>query len=64
MGISIILEKFFTRSSFYGIACCSILTKGPHVYVTIFSKGPVLMLFFSIVDPLCGCFSCYRGRFQ
>ena len=64
MSTSLILDKPFSRSSFYDIACFSILTSEPHVYVTIFSEGLLLMLLLLIVDPLCGCFSCFGGFFQ
>ena len=64
MNTSFILEKPFSRSSFYDIACFSILTSGPHVYVAIFSEGLLLILSLLIVDHLCGCFSCFGGFFQ
>ena len=64
MNTSLVLEKPFSRSSFYDIACFSILTSGPQVSVAIFSEGLLLMLLLLIVDPLCGCFSCFGGFFQ
>ena len=38
MGVSLILNKLFSRSSFYGIACFSILASGPHLDATISSE--------------------------
>ena len=38
-GASLILEKLFSRSSFYDIACFSILASGPHLDVTITSEN-------------------------
>ena len=37
-GASLILEKLFSRSSFYDIACFSILANGPHLDATIISE--------------------------
>ena len=51
MNTSLVLEKLFSRSSFYDIACFSILTSGPQVSVAIFSEGLLLMLLLLIVDP-------------
>ena len=39
MGASIIFEKLFSRSSFYDIACFSILAKGPHLDATVTSEN-------------------------
>ena len=39
MGASLILEKLFSRSSFYDIACFSVLTSGPHLDPTITSDN-------------------------
>ena len=38
-GVSLILEKLFSSSSFYGIYYFSILTSGPHLDVTITSEN-------------------------
>ena len=35
MGASLILEKLFSRSSFYDIACFSNLASRPHLDVTV-----------------------------
>ena len=35
MGTSLIIEKLFSRSSFYDIACICILANGPHLDDTI-----------------------------
>ena len=37
MGVSLILEKIFSKSSFYNIACFLILANGPHLDATITS---------------------------
>ena len=65
-GASLILEKLFSRSNFYYKAYVSIITSGPHFDATIreYFEFPVLMLLYSIVDHLYGCFSCFRGPFQ
>ena len=39
MGVSLILEKLFSRSNFYDIAYFSILASGPHLDATITSKN-------------------------
>ena len=39
MDASLILEKLFSRSSFYDIPCFSILANGPHLDATITSKN-------------------------
>ena len=59
MGASLILEKLFSRSSFYYIDCFSILATGPHLDATITSGNivPVLMLLYLFVDHLYACFS-------
>ena len=67
MDATLILEKLFSRYSFYDIAFQSLLVN--HIWMPlflqgIFSKGPVLMLSYLIVYHLCGCFSCFRGLFQ
>ena len=38
-GASLILEKLFSRSSSYDIACFSILANGPHLDATIISEN-------------------------
>ena len=38
-GASLILEKLFSRSSFYDIASFSILASGPHLDATIGSEN-------------------------
>ena len=38
-GDSLILEKLFSRSSFYDIACFSIFASGPHFDATITSEN-------------------------
>ena len=38
-GPSLILEKLFSRSSFYDMACFSILVSGPHLDATITSEN-------------------------
>ena len=38
-GASLILEKLFSRSSSYEIACFSILASGPHLDATITSQN-------------------------
>ena len=59
MGASLILEEHFNRSSFYDIACFSILASGPHLDATIttiflgtssidtiiFNCGPLIWMF-------------------
>ena len=52
-GASLILEKLFSRSSFYDIACFSILASGPHLDVTITSQN---ILRSSSIDAI--IFSC------
>ena len=59
MDASLILEKLFSRSSFYDIPCFSILASGTHLHATIctllqriFSEVPVLVLLYSAVDHL------------
>ena len=37
MGAYLILEKLFSRSIFYDIACFSVLANGPHLCATIAS---------------------------
>ena len=39
MGASLILEKLFISSSFYGIKCSSIFASGPHLDATITSEN-------------------------
>ena len=39
MDASLILEKLFSRSSFYDIPCFSILASGTHLHATITSKN-------------------------
>ena len=39
MGGSLILEKLFSRSSFYDIACFSILANRPHLDAVITSEN-------------------------
>ena len=39
MSASLILQKLFSRFSFYGIVCFSILASGPHLDVTITSEN-------------------------
>ena len=39
MGDSLILEKLFSMSSFYGIACFSVLASGPNLDTTITSDN-------------------------
>ena len=39
MGASLILKKLFSRSSFYNIACFSIIASGPHLDATIASEN-------------------------
>ena len=39
MGASFILEKFFSKSSFYDIACFSILGSGPKLDAAIASEN-------------------------
>ena len=39
MGASLILEKRFSRSSFYDIACFSILVSGPNLDTAITSEN-------------------------
>ena len=39
MGVSLILEKLSSRSSFYEIACFSILASGPHLDANITSEN-------------------------
>ena len=39
MGVSLILEKLFSRSSFHDIACFSILASGPHLDATVTSEN-------------------------
>ena len=39
MGASLILEKFFSRSSFYDIASFSTRASGPHLDATITSEN-------------------------
>ena len=67
-GASLMLDKLFNRSRFYGIVCFLILASGPHLNATItsyiFSEVPVLMLLYPIVDHLYGCFSCFRRLLQ
>ena len=38
-GASLILEKFFSRSNFYDIACNSILASGPRLDAAITSEN-------------------------
>ena len=38
MGASLILDKLFSRSSFYDMACFSIFASGPHLDPTTTSK--------------------------
>ena len=38
MGVSLILEKLFSRSSLYGMACFSLLASEPHLDATKTSK--------------------------
>ena len=38
-GVFLILEKLFSRSSFYDIVCFSILANGPHLDATITSEN-------------------------
>ena len=35
MGAFLILQKLFSRSGFYDIACFSVLANGPHLDVTV-----------------------------
>ena len=52
-GASLILEKLFSWSGFYDIASFSVTASGPWLLLKkIFSKGPVLMLLYSIVNHL------------
>ena len=50
MGDSLILEKHFNGSSFYDVACFTILASGPHSDATItqilFSDVSLLMLLY------------------
>ena len=39
MGVSFILDKLFSRSSLYDIACFSIIANGPHLDATITSEN-------------------------
>ena len=39
MGASLLLEKLFSRSSFFDIACFSILASGPHLDATNTSEN-------------------------
>ena len=68
MGASLILEKFFSRSSFYDIASFSTPASGPHLDATItsenISRSSSIDTIVSLVDLLYGCFSCFRGLFQ
>ena len=55
MGASLILEKLFSRYSFYGIACFSILASGPHLDATITSenilkRSSVHAIIFNLMD--------------
>ena len=69
MGVSLILEKHFSKSSFYDIAYFSILASGPHLDATITSE---YILSRSSIDALifnCGPFMrdaslCFRGLFS
>ena len=68
MGASLILEKLFSRSSFYDIDCFSILASGPHLDATIISenvlrRSGIDAIIFNF-GPLIWCFSSFRGLFQ
>ena len=66
---SLILEKLFSRSSFYNIGCFSIYASGPHldatissenifrsssIYAIIFNCGPLIMDAFLVLEDFFG----------
>ena len=66
-GASLILEKLFSGSSFYDLACFSILASGSHLDATITSDNIFRSSIIDanpILDHLYGCFSCFKGLFQ
>ena len=54
MGASLILEKIFSRSSFYGIDCFLILAGGPHLDATITSENILTSLSIDAIIFNCG----------
>ena len=68
-GASLILEKIFSRSSFYDMTCFSIFASGPHLDPTTTSENILrrssIEAITLIVDHLFGCLSCFsRSRIQ
>ena len=68
MGATLILEKLFSRPSFYDTACFSILASGPHLDATIISENFLGRLSIDAITfnyrPLIWCFSWFRRLFQ
>ena len=67
-GAFLILEKFFSSSSFYDTACFSILVRGPHLDATIISENVLRRSGIDAIIFNCGqfiwSFSCFRILFQ
>ena len=65
MGVPLISEKLFCRSSFYGIAYFSILATGSPFDPTNTSENVLLYMGTYLQrDPLYGYLSCSKGLFQ
>ena len=54
MGASLILEKLFSRSSFYNIAFFSILASGPHFNTIITSENIFRSSSIDAITFICG----------